>query len=240
MQRVIILGGSFNPVHIGHMRLAIEAKEALQANRVDFVPCFNPPHKTSKDLLPFEFRTEALRQAIAELENLNSTTNCTNLKVNEFEAGFDLPSYTIYTLEHYRETEPESELWFVLGLSDYIQLPSWFRWQELPKLANLAVVPRHGHEQHNFCQITLTHWPQCQKASSQLENQNLPAFCACSEFAEEKQGKIQFLPLPRIDISSSLIRKKWLKKENLSYLVPLNVQNLLQKHETMLNMYWHC
>ena len=227
-------------MHIGHMRLAIEAKEALQADRVDFIPCFNPPHKTSKALLPFEFRVEALRLAIAELAKLSNFHKLEAFEINQFEAGFDLPSYTVYTLEHYHKTDPQAELWFVLGLSDYIQLPSWFNWQSLPKLTNLAVVPRHGHEQQKFCQATLTHWPQCQEISSQIKGQNLPAFYACPQVANEKYGKIQFLPLPRIDISSSLIRDKWLKKESLDYLLPASVQNLLQKYEILLNNYWLC
>ncbi len=257
MQRVIILGGSFNPVHIGHMRLAIEAKEVLRANRVDFVPCYNPPHKTSKALLPFEFRVEALRRAIAELANLENLPQCLGFKINEFEAGFDLPSYTVYTLENYRKTEPEAELWFVLGLSDYIQLPSWFRWQELPSLTNLAVVPRQGHDLQTFCQTTRAHWPQSHETQPQiselkepgelkelgelgeLKKLGVPAFCACPKFAKEKYGKIQFLPLPRIDISSSLIRDKWLKNESLQYLLPGNVQNLLRENEILLNRYWH-
>ena len=261
MQRVIILGGSFNPVHIGHMRLAIEAKEILRASRVDFVPCYNPPHKTSKALLPFEFRVKALRRAITELANLKNLPECLGFKINEFEAGFNLPSYTVYTLENYRKTEPEAELWFVLGLSDYIQLPSWFRWQDLPGLANLAVVPRHGHELQTFCQTTRAHWPQSHEIQTQinelggklgeqderderdergeLKELGLPAFCACPKLAKEKHGKIQFLPLPRIDISSSLIREKWLKKESLDYLLPYNVQKLLQENEDLLNGYWH-
>ena len=232
MGNIIILGGSFNPVHIGHMRLAIEAKEAFQASRVDFIPCYNPPHKPTANLLPFELRVEALKRAIAGPPQL------LNFEINQFEASFDLPSYTIYTLEHYRAREPEAELWFVIGLSDYLQLPSWFRWQDLTNFANLAVVPRHGHEQEIFTQTTRKLWPQSQEGSTQINGLPGPFFYTCSELKKENWGKIQFLPLPRLDISSSLIRKKWLKGESLDYLLPENVQRLLQEHEISLHRYW--
>ena len=98
-----ILGGSFNPPHVGHLRLAIEAREALGdlVQGVDMVPCAVPPHKAQSGMLPFELRASMVA-ACAE--------SIPWLRCNRAEALRQGPSYTWDTLCAYREAEPETEL----------------------------------------------------------------------------------------------------------------------------------
>ncbi len=263
MQRIVILGGSFNPVHMGHLRLALEAGEALSATRCDLVPCFAPPHKQAKNLLPFELRLKALQLAAEE----NST-----LFVNDLEARRQGPSYTIDTLKAYREQFPLAELYFLLGLADFCELRTWLAWQELPSLANLVAVPRNNQGQAEFLAAAEKFWPDCTKAMPSPQKPCDPAFSKYSPLSGPRQfqalppgtlslrpnlsapvlhaknptenpfaspsGQIIFLPLPRLDISSSLLRAKFASGQSLTYLMPAKALLFLMEHKTLLQRHW--
>lgn len=223
MKRIVILGGSFNPVHNGHLRLAIEAGEAFDAERVDFVPSFRPPHKPQKGLLPYILRVKALDAALEEY---------TGIRINQFEACFDAPSYTYYTLQDYKQREPEAELFFVLGLADYAILNSWYNWEELITLCNFIVVPRHGRSLQNFLNTTHQLWP------NSVRTESIPPLISLRPNAWPEAQQVFFLPVPRLDISSSLIREKWQKDRRLDFLVPQNVLDLLQNHADEVDRAW--
>ena len=120
-----ILGGSFNPPHVGHLRLAIEAAEALSSltDGVDLIPCAVPPHKAMTGMLPFDLRARMLEASIADLPFL---------RCNRLEGQRQGPSYTWDTLLAYREAAPDTELYFILGSPDFALLPTWHRGLELP------------------------------------------------------------------------------------------------------------
>lgn len=223
MERIVILGGSFNPVHNGHLRLALEVGEAIAADRVDFVPSFRPPHKQEKDILPFELRVKMLELALQDY---------TGIETNQFESNSAEPSYSYYTLKDYCQRMPKAELFFVLGLADFAQLSSWHKWEELIELTNFIVVPRGDANLKEFLSISRTLWP-----NSKRFNANLPLVCLSPENTG-KAKKIIFLPVPRLDISSSLIRKKWQENKRLDFLVPQNVLSFLQNHTEDVNKNW--
>ncbi|MDL2272823.1 nicotinate-nicotinamide nucleotide adenylyltransferase, partial [Desulfovibrio sp. OttesenSCG-928-I05] len=89
-----IFGGSFNPPHIGHMRLALEVQEALRPDRLDFLPTAVSPHKGRRQVLPFTTRARMLEESIKGIPGL---------AVNPMESERDGPSYTVDTLRIYRE-----------------------------------------------------------------------------------------------------------------------------------------
>lgn len=223
MKRIVILGGSFNPVHNGHLRLALEVSEALATDLVDFVPSFRPPHKQKKGLLPFELRVKALELALQDYPDI---------KTNQFEAKSTEPSYSYYTLKDYCQRSPEAELFFVLGLADFAQLSSWYKWEELITLTNFVIVPRDGGDLKEFMSISQTLWPAGKQARDELPLVYL------SPGNIEKTKKIIFLPVPRLDISSSLIRKKWQEGKRLNFLIPPNVLDLLQAQTSDINKIW--
>ncbi len=226
MKRIVILGGSFNPVHNGHLRLALEMGEALQADRLDFVPSFRPPHKAQSGLLPFELRVEALRLALRGLDGAH---------INLFEAGLEEPSYSIYTLLDYAKREPEAELFFALGLYDFAQLHKWYRWEELILHANLVVAPRQGGNADDFMKISRTLWPGCTAGSDCRQ-----PLCLNPQPGREKGQTKQayYLPVPRLDISASLIRQKWLSGHSLDFLLPNPVINLLNEKQQDVRTAW--
>ena len=131
--KIGILGGSFNPVHIGHLRVAIEVLEQLSLGRVELVPAKHPPHKEGSDILPFDLRLELVSRAIEGAPGLGS---------NPLEGERPGPSFTCDTLNCYKIEQPESELFFLLGASTFLELDNWRRGLEIPEMASLVVVNR--------------------------------------------------------------------------------------------------
>lgn len=133
--RLGLYGGSFDPIHLGHVLPVLAAREALDLDRVLYLPTAQPPHKSSRDLAP------ALRRlAMVELALLDHP----GLEVSGFEMESEGPAYTVRTLEHFRQLYPEARLFLVLGADSFVQLPTWRRFPDLLELAELAVMARPG------------------------------------------------------------------------------------------------
>lgn len=224
--RIGILGGSFNPVHVGHVRLALEVLEASlpgageRLHHVDMLPCAQPPHKPPRGLLPFALRLQLLRAAVAGIPGL---------EVNDLEGERPGPSYTCDTLAAYRKHYPDARLLFILGGEDFACLPQWRRGLELPQLADLAVVPRAGSDQADFQQDVLRNWPEARliRTHSQLY----------AELPGDK--RLIYLPLPRLDISASHIRQRWLAGRNVRFLLPDAVLHMLEEQRPAVAACWH-
>ena len=133
MVRLGILGGTFNPVHVAHVRLALEMAEALNLDRVELIPAARPPHKPGEGMLPFELRAALLSLAVEGLDRLS---------VNLMEAERPGPSYTWDTLQELAVRNPEADMYFIMGASDLLNVHLWRRGAELGSLANLAVATR--------------------------------------------------------------------------------------------------
>jgi nicotinate-nucleotide adenylyltransferase len=128
-----VLGGSFNPIHYGHLLLASDVLEALGLDRVLFVPAAVPPHKPGADLAP-----AADRYAMVEL----ATAMDPRFAVSDVELRRSGPSYTVDTLAALGL--PRAELFLVVGSETFLDLLSWREPQRLASLARLVVVPRLG------------------------------------------------------------------------------------------------
>lgn len=217
-----LLGGSFNPVHIGHIRLAIEIAEALRPHSLDLVPCAIPPHKPHHGLLPFDLRHDML---------LAATRALPTLRVNPIERSRPGPSYTWDTLSAYAQVDPGARLFFVLGGEDYHTLPHWHRGRELPALADMVVVPRAGADRGAFMTTTREYWPEARPDGSC----GVPGSIA---YSLPGGTRLIYLPLPRLDISASLIRDKWMAGSDISLLVPDAVRNIMRENATTLAACW--
>jgi len=138
MRRTIgIFGGTFDPIHIGHLRLALEIKQWLQLDEMRLLPCHQPPHRATP------FVSSEQRVAMLEL----ALRDCTDLRVDTRELLRDKPSYTYDTLCELRaEVGTDASLSLCMGADNFAQLATWHRWQELIRLAHLVVVGRPGAE----------------------------------------------------------------------------------------------
>lgn len=130
-----LFGGTFDPIHTGHLRLAEEAREALGLAAVCFIPAGNPPHRDTPRTAA-EHRLAMVRHAIAG----NPAFCCDDSEVRS--AG---PSYTVLTLERLRAQHGNRPLVLMLGADAFLGLASWHRWEEILQLAHIAVADRPGH-----------------------------------------------------------------------------------------------
>ena len=133
MARIAIFGGSFNPIHYGHLLLADEVLEALELDRILFVPAAVPPHKSPARLAPAGDRHEMVRLA---------TAGFPKFEVSDVELRRAGPSYTVDTLEELRV--PRVDLFLIVGSETFLDLLTWREPRRIAELARLVVVPRVG------------------------------------------------------------------------------------------------
>lgn len=218
-----ILGGSFNPPHVGHLRLAIEVREALGplVDRLELMPCANPPHKAVDGLLPFALRADMVRAAIRGLPGV---------VLNTEEGERQGLSYTWDTLSAFRAREPERPIYFVLGTPDFALLHTWHRGLELPRLCHFVVVPRGEQDATPFVDAARRLWPDMREHAPVLPDSQCLALPG--------GGLAHYLPLPWLAVSASRIRQRWLAGRNVDYLIPQTVEELLRLRREDVALHW--
>lgn len=224
MSGIGILGGTFNPVHNGHLRHALEAGEALNLSRVLLLPCAEPPHKGVSNLLPFELRVKMLKAAVASIPLLD---------VDTLEGEIARPSYTWRTLEEWRRRRPllEGELYFMMGAESFAALPRWRRGLELPHFAHLVMLPRDGEDGRVFTECIQEFWPGSLEASHPYPTSRETVTLASG-------GKCTFLPAPRLDISATFIRERWHAGRSVAGLMPEPALRVLSAHADDVRRVW--
>jgi nicotinate-nucleotide adenylyltransferase len=128
-----IFGGSFNPVHFGHLLPVSVAFDELSLDKILFVPARKPPHKSSANLLEPRHRLNMLRLALADDPRF---------EISEYELNESNSSYTIDTLTHFKGIYPSDELFLLIGSDSLLDLKKWHRWEELFDYAKIAVLCR--------------------------------------------------------------------------------------------------
>lgn len=224
-----ILGGTFNPVHIGHLRLATAAAEALHLGSVELTPCALPPHKTEENLLSFEMRLSLLRDALETGPDMRGNT--APLAVSTLEGELSHPSYTWNLLNEWRKRNPAKNPAFILGGEDFTHLDTWHKGLELPHLASFIIVPRCGAQEAAFRAAIAANWPDAVIEEPTPEHPVLTA-----RFSPETA--CFFIPLPFLDISSSLLREKWLQGQSIRYLTPDPVIDTLETYREDITRCW--
>jgi nicotinate-nucleotide adenylyltransferase len=134
--RIGIFGGTFDPVHVGHLILAEQCRDQGRLDEVWFVPAAAPPHKLAGELTPFERRVEMLALA---------TAGHPSFRINELEKDRAGPSYTAHTLEELRRRHAGAELCLVIGSDSLNDLPGWYQPARVVELARLLVWVRPSH-----------------------------------------------------------------------------------------------
>jgi nicotinate-nucleotide adenylyltransferase len=129
-----VFGGTFDPIHYGHLRTAFEMLQALKFDEVRFMPCGNPPH-----------RTEVIAAAELRLQMVKVATSAQpGFVVDDRELQRDGPSYSVHTLAALREDFPQRSLGLMIGMDAFLGLPKWYHWREILELAHIVVAHRPG------------------------------------------------------------------------------------------------
>lgn len=202
-----ILGGTFNPVHLAHLRTAEEVREALALDRVIFVPASVPPLK-HEGVAPAEHRVEMLRLAVAENPSF---------EVSELELEREGPSYTVDTLRELGARNPGERLWFIVGTDALAELERWHRPRELLGLASFAVVQRPGHGTA----------PLDVLLPASLAREVRPTATGLEHASGQE---IRAIPTTPLTISASDVRRRVSRGASIRYLVPEPVIDHIRKH----------
>lgn len=137
MTAIGIMGGTFDPIHFGHLRAAEEVRQGFGLERVIFVPAGRPPHKQASEVTPPEHRY---------LMTLLATADHPHFEVSRVEIDRDGPSYTLDTLRYLRSIfSPEKALYFITGLDAILEIHTWMDYRELFQLADFIAVTRPGY-----------------------------------------------------------------------------------------------
>jgi nicotinate-nucleotide adenylyltransferase len=184
MGHIGILGGTFNPPHMGHLVMAQEALDQLDLDRVVLMPVAVPPHKEAGEDPGAGARVELCRLAVAGDERFAVSTL-------EIERGG--ASFTVDTLRELHDLEPEHDLTFIVGGDMAESLPAWREPQAILSLATLAVAEREGVRREDITRL--------------LEPLH-------------EGDRVVFFDMPRIDVSSSAIRRRVAEGRPIRYLVP--------------------
>lgn len=210
MRLIGILGGTFNPIHFGHLRMAQELAEALHFDEVRFIPSANPPHKTAPEV------SAEQRAAMVQLAIAGNPI----FKLDSRELARTGASYTIDTLISLREElGNDTSLCLIMGSDAFVKLETWHRWQELI----------------NFCHIILVQRPQL-KPNAALPS-DLEAFLQdhYSENADDlftkNAGFIHMQAITPLAISSTTIREMIKTEKSTTYLLPDNVLAYINQHK---------
>ncbi len=201
-----LLGGTFNPVHLAHLRIAEEARQAAGLDRVLFIPAADPPHKPLAGDVPFALRYEMVQQAIGD----NPAFGISNI-----EACRSGKSYTVDTLVELRQDRPDDELHFIIGSDSFLELGLWYRYEAIFSLASLIVVERPEKE----IQAPLQQLPEVVRCQFIQETDNL--------LRHSSGNAIYFVTGTHLDISSSCLRQQIAAGSSIRYLVPSTVETYI-------------
>ena len=209
--RIGVFGGSFDPIHLGHLRAAEEVREALDLDRVLFVPAANPPHKPTRRLADGPHRLEMVRLAIADQPAFD---------VSELELERGGVSYSVDTLEELRRRNQGASLFFLVGLDAFREIHLWHEAVRLFELASVVVVRRPPAPLDE----SLDHLPIAARG----------AFCydpGTRSHRHRSGTSLIFLSITGLDVSATFIRAALREGRSIRYLVPLAVERFVTEND---------
>ncbi len=206
-QPVGILGGTFDPVHNGHLHLAATFLGQLKIAEILFVPLNNPPHRPAPLASP-EQRLEMLKIALE---------NHPHLKIDDCELQRGGVSYTIDTLRHIRKKIDETPLCLIMGMENFKTLNNWHQWQSLMDYAHIIIANRPGND-------------------DEIKNDEIKKFMenfitkSVTNLHDQPAGHIIRLDIPMLDISSTQIRNNFQSGQKTESLLPDKVLDFIHTH----------
>jgi len=206
-----LFGGTFDPIHFGHLRAAEEMMEIFKLNRIIFVPSSRPPHKLEAEITSFYHREQMVRMSIEGNANFSFS------EVENLRSG---KSYSVETVEYILNKYMENlELYFIVGQDAFEAVTTWKDWEKLLLLCNFAVMTRPGYKNKG------------------LDNILTKEFAARFVYDKEVDGfkgptghAIYFRNTTFLDISSSRIRSMAKTGNSIRYLTPDNVRQYIAKN----------
>ena len=212
-----LLGGSFNPIHNGHLAIAHLVYERLQLSQVLFIPTGDPPHKQIESLAPAQARLEMVTLAIATIPFF---------EVSAIEINRAGKSYSIDTVREIQAQYGQAwRLFFIIGLDAFLEFPTWRAPEKLLRLCHFVVVPRPGQSFQSLSKMPLLSNLNTQ-ALRQLDLGTVDQV----DIAVPGSSGVTCLPLPPCLISASEIRKRVQSGIPLANMLPTSVESYILQH----------
>lgn len=204
-----IFGGTFDPVHYGHIKPALSVKQALNLSQLRFIPNRKPPHR-AEPWLSVEQRLQLLKVALADYPDV---------VIDERELHRTGPSYMVDTLASLKRDFPGESLCLIIGMDAFFGITSWFRWQALFELCNLVVTTRPGFDKDSI---------EVQFDADDYSYLAQRMVMDAGELSARDSGIILLQSVPQLDISSTQIRANLLDGEQISKWMPVPVYQKLR------------
>jgi|Deesub1362B_J571_1020462.scaffolds.fasta_scaffold00010_172 nicotinate-nucleotide adenylyltransferase len=204
--RKAFLGGTFNPIHYGHLRMAEEVREALNLDKVVFIPSSIPPLKT-EDVAPADLRLQMLRIALKDNPFF---------EISDIECRRSGKSYTVDTIKIIREEEPDLEPIFILGIDAFLEMPLWHRPDELIKLCDFAVVKRSCADFKDLSRSPFLRSLEPEEKTDSYRSLRLIS-----------GRRVFWIECTVLDISASDIRQRLREGRSIKYLLPESVESFI-------------
>lgn len=210
-QRLGILGGTFNPIHLGHLAAAEEVRDRLKLEKVLFIPAFIPPHKNDEVMPSAVQRQEMVRLAVK---------GNAHFSVSDIEIKRGGRSYTIDTIEALRQTHPGAELHFITGLDSFLEIGTWKEWERLLTLCSFVVLSREGHRFRDIAGLGFLSVPEQDLMKIDAgEKDELVVTSGAMRVCIEM--------IPFLDISSTDIRRRVRSGRSIKYHLPEPVEHYI-------------
>ncbi|MCF8111594.1 MAG: nicotinate-nucleotide adenylyltransferase [Desulfobacteraceae bacterium] len=215
MRRIALFGGTFNPVHLGHLRVAEEVRERFAIDKVYFIPAANPPHKPGPGLAPAEDRYEMLLRATQENPAFD---------VSELELQRSGRSYTIDTVKQISGSMPEdTRCWLVMGVDAFEEIETWKSYTELFEYIEIIVLSRPSDRGGgDLIEVVSRIISDRVSAQYRFEPEN-------RRFVHPGKRAVYPFSATLLDISASRIRSLTKAKASVRYLVPESVETYIHE-----------
>lgn len=201
-----IFGGTFDPIHYGHLRTALDVQQALSLREVRFIPCGEPPHRAKPIAEPLQ-RLAMVRAAIAGQANFS---------VDDREIRRRGPSYMVDTLASLKDDLNSESLCLILGTDAFNGLPQWHCWQDIFNLANIVVMQRPAYNKAIDMDENLSSFVQQRQVNPE-------------ELTTKQQGAICWVPVTQLAISATAIRQQWQQGKDIRFYTPDAVLTLIRQ-----------
>jgi nicotinate-nucleotide adenylyltransferase len=208
VRRLGVFGGTFDPIHLAHLRCAEEARETLALDRVLFVPSARPPHRGGRAVATPRQRLEMVRRA---------TAGHRALEASSIEVDRPGRSYMVDTLRLLRGQEPHARLVLLVGLDAFREIGTWKEYETLFTLADVAVLSRPHYR------------PATPRALLPVAARSRFCYSRSRTRLQHQSGfQVIFLNVTALDISASDIRRRRQRGQSIRYLVPSAVESYIR------------
>lgn len=215
-ERIGILGGTFNPIHAGHVKAAVEVQRIFSLDKVLLIPSYIPPHKETPDIAPPHCRLQMVKLAVASYPRFIPSS---------VEIDAKGRSYSVLTLSKLKRRYPDALMFFILGMDAFLEIRTWRDYKKVLEQCHFIVISRPGYDLKDAKHVLGEEY-----ADRIIRISNSPKL----DPSLLQDSKIFLISIPSLDIASKAIRKKIKKGESISDLVDRSVEEYIRSNTLYL------